>query len=160
MARGGARVGAGRKKGDKKPKASKPVKIGTLPVGRPSTYDPSYCQQVVEVMAQGYSLTAFAGKIGCSRSTINLWIDAHHDFMEAVKRGKARRLYQWETSALRVAEKGGGPGTSTIIMFGLKNMGDGEWAEKTETKLVGADGGPVQIQRIERVIVDPADTNA
>jgi len=39
------------------------------------------------------------------------------------------------------------------IIFDLKN--NHGWKDKTETELTGADGGPVAIQQIERVIVDP-----
>lgn len=106
-------------------------------LGRPSKYDPSYCEEVIAYMAQGYSLAAFAGKIGVARSRINDWMEAHEDFREAVSQAKGQRLVYWEQSALRVAQKGGGPGTATIIMFGLKNMGGEDWAapDRTEAKV-------------------------
>jgi len=39
------------------------------------------------------------------------------------------------------------------LIFDLKN--NHGWKDKTEQELTGPDGGPVQIQRIERVVVDP-----
>lgn len=107
--------------------------------GRPSLYDPKYCDMVIDDMSKGYSLTAFAGLIGVARSTINEWIDTHSDFSEAVTRAKAVRLRDWETVAIEMRTKGGGPGGATITIFGLKNMGAGEWdsAEKSEVNLSG-----------------------
>ena len=61
----------------------------TPKMGRPSLYDPKFCDMVVEDMGQGYSLTAFAGLIGVNRSTITEWMNAHPDFSAAVTRGKA-----------------------------------------------------------------------
>ena len=43
------------------------------------------------------------------------------------------------------------PGCTGVI-FDLKN--NHGWKDKTETELTGADGGPVQVQKIERVIVE------
>ena len=51
-----------------------------------------------------------------------------------------------------------GQGNATSIIFGLKNRAPEEWKDKTEQALTGADGGPVQVQRIERVVVDPNDS--
>ena len=110
------------------------LKIGGRKAGRPTKYDPIYCDMVEEEMAGGLSLTAFAGIIGVARSTINEWMAANPDFSEAVNRAKAKRLLQWERKALKVADNGGTGGQSTIIIFGLKNMGGDEWTEKSETK--------------------------
>lgn len=91
-------------------------------------------------MGKGFSLTAFAGQIGVARSSINEWIDNFPEFSEAVSRAKAKRLLHWEQAAHRVAEKGGGPGTATIIVFGLKNMGGDEWRDKQEVEHSGGIG--------------------
>jgi hypothetical protein len=91
-------------------------------------------------MREGYSLTAFAGLIGVARSTINEWMAASPQFSEAVSRAKARRLAFWEKTAIDVAAKGlGGPGAATVIVFGLKNMGDDEWSapDKSEVEVKG-----------------------
>lgn len=101
---------------------------GKRPVGRPTKYEPRFCDEVMADMAEGYSLTAFAGKIGVSRGTLNEWAEAHPEFSEAVSRAKAARLRKWEALGLGVAANGsGGPGAATVIVFGLKNMGDDEW---------------------------------
>lgn len=123
------------------------------PVGRPSSYDPKFCDMVVEDMGQGYSLTAFAGLIGVNRSTITEWMNAHPAFSAAVTRGKAARLRNWEQVALSMRMNGGGPGGATITVFGLKNMGGDEWSDTQRHEVTGKDGAPLKSDMT--VKVDP-----
>lgn len=111
------------------------------PVGRPTKYEPRFCGELIADMEAGFSVTAFAGKIGVSRSTLNEWAAEHPEFSEALNAGKAARLRFWEQTAINVAAKGtGGPGAATVITFGLKNMGGDEWADKREIEHTGALG--------------------
>lgn len=121
-----------------------------LPVGRPSLYRPEYCQAVIEDMQEGYSLSAFAGLIGVCKATLNLWMGQFPEFLDAVSKGKAARLRKWESSGLRVAEKGGAPGTATMIVFGLKNMGGDEWSDKQhiESTISNPDGTPIALPTV------------
>ncbi len=113
-------------------------------VGRPTKYDPSYCDSLIEAMAEGYSVTAWAGDIGVSRSRVNAWAEVHEDFREALNVGKAKRLKFWEKTAIAVAAKGtGGPGAASVITFGLKNMGGDEWSDTTKTEVTGKNGTPL-----------------
>lgn len=110
-------------------------------VGRPTKYDPKFCDAVEAFMAEGFSLTAFAGDLGVSRATIDNWMKEFPEFLEAVSRSKAKRLAFWERTAINVASKGtGGPGAATVIVFGLKNMGGDEWKDKQEVEHTGTMG--------------------
>jgi hypothetical protein len=100
--------------------------------GRPTLYRPEYCKLVLEDMAKGFSLTAFAGLVGVDRKTISDWMDVHPEFYLACTRGKALQLRKWEVDAHRVAKDGGGGGAATMVIFGLKNMGGDEWREKQD----------------------------
>lgn len=104
-----------------------------MPAGRPTKYDPDYCDRVIEDMALGYSLTAFAGSIRVARSTINVWMDAHPDFSEAVKIGTAARTRKLEGDLL-AAESGP---TVTSRIFALKNAAPDEWRDKHEHNVNG-----------------------
>ena len=101
-------------------------------VGRPTKYEPRFCDMVVEDMGKGYSLTAFAGLIGVNKDTLNEWMSVHPEFSDAVTRGKALRLRDWETVAIELRKHGGGPGGATMTIFGLKNMGGSEWTDTTK----------------------------
>ena len=97
-------------------------------LGRPTKYKPEYCQQVIDFMSKGYSLTAFAGNILVAFSTIQEWEKAHEAFSAAIKIGKAARTGILEKELL---EKENGPQVTARI-FALKNAAPDEWREKVE----------------------------
>lgn len=117
------------------------------PIGRPTLYDPAYCEQIVEHMKGGASILSFAASIGVARATVTLWADEHPEFLAAVTRAKAACAAWWEEQARKVAANGGGNGQSTMIVFGLKNMGRDEWSDTT--RITGGDPAagdkPVQV---------------
>lgn len=118
------------------------------PVGRPSKYDPAYCDAIVEHMRDGASILSFAAEIGVGRSTIQEWEKEHPAFSVAVTRAKAACAAWWEKQGRKLAQDGGGNGQSTMVIFGLKNMGRDEWSESI--KHVGGDPAsgdkPIQAQ--------------
>lgn len=122
-------------------------------VGRPTKYDPAYCDQIVEFMGRGYSMTAFAGEIGVARSTINEWMGHHPDFSEAVKVGQAKRTRALETTLLAGET---GPKVTAHI-FALKNACPEEWKDKIAHVGGGDEDDPIRtVSRIELVGV-PSD---
>lgn len=126
-------------------------------IGRPTDYDPAYCDVAQTFLADGYSLAALAGHIGVARSTVYKWVDEHPDFSDAVKAGQAKAVLWWETANRNLAMTG--EGNATSIIFGLKNRAADEWRDVKATEITGRDGGAIEttMQRIERVIVDPAN---
>jgi hypothetical protein len=64
--------------------------------GRPSTYDPSYCEQVVELGKAGKSKAQMAAHFDVARSTIDTWAAAHPEFSEALTRADAHCQAWWE----------------------------------------------------------------
>jgi transposase len=119
--------------------------------GRPTKYDPAFCERVINLMSEGLSLGACAGEIGVSRSTAELWEKEHPEFSGAVKVGRAKAQLYWERALQRVAQRGGGPGTATAVIFGLKNRSPDDWREKTETAITGQ----IAVTKVEWAIVDP-----
>lgn len=105
-----------------------------MPAGRPSTYDPSYCQKVIDHMATGASVASFAAEIEVARSTINEWMDRHSQFSEAVSIAKAKCAAWWEAAGRKIVTDGGSAPQATMITLGLKNMAAEDWREKTEVK--------------------------
>lgn len=68
-----------------------------MPAGRPSLYKPEYCDKVLELGAQGYSVVEMAAAIGVSRSTIEEhWPAAHEEFSEAFARAREVSQAWWE----------------------------------------------------------------
>ena len=102
--------------------------------GRPTKYDPAYCEGVVEHLAEGASLTSFAAEIGVARSTINEWMAQHPEFSEACARAKAKCAAWWEKANRHLAVTG--EGSQGAIALGLKNMAADDWKER---QLIGSD---------------------
>lgn len=123
--------------------------------GRPTDYDPAYCETAITFLADGYSLAALAGSIGVSRSTIYNWVDVYPDFMDAVKIGQAKAVLWWENRNRALAQ--GEDGNATAIVFGLKNRAADEWRDVKATEISGPDGGPISVkpQPAEWTIIDP-----
>ena len=130
--------------------------------GRPSKFKQTYCDMLIEHLAEGASISSFAAEIGVARSTINQWAEDHPEFSEALKVGKAKCAAWWETQLRKIAVAGGGPGSATAVIFGLKNMAADDWRDKQEHEHTSPDGSmtprPTTIQII--AADDDCDTSA
>ena len=123
-----------------------------MPGGRPTSYDPAFCDVAVEFLGRGYSTTALAGEIGVARTTIYNWADEHPEFLNALKSGQAAGARWWEDRLADVGRDGGAPGQATAIIFALKNRAALDWREKTEVDHTSSDGTMTpQPTRIELV---------
>lgn len=114
-----------------------------MPAGRPSKYQAAYCDEVISCLAEGHSVTAFAGRIGVARSTVFKWAEEIPEFSDALKVGQAKATEFWEGILKDVAKNGGGNATAAI--FGLKNRAGDDWRDKVEQEHSG--GLTVQIVR-------------
>lgn len=112
-------------------------------------YHEEYTCLVVDTMARGLSLTAFAGEIGMSRKEVEAWIVDYPSFASAVERGHAKRVLFFEERLLASA------GTQANAPLSiLKQVFLQDWAgtstdvsgEGTEQDL-GA-GAPISVQRV------------
>ena len=101
-----------------------------MPAGRPSTYSPAYCNEVIECLAEGHSITAFAGRIGVARTTVFNWMHEHPEFMNSVKIGQAKATSFWESILVNIARTS--TGNATAAIFGLKNRAADDWRDRIE----------------------------
>lgn len=68
-----------------------------MPAGRPSKYDPAYCETVIELGKAGCSVIEMACRIGVARSTLEgAWPEAHPEFSEALTRAREESQAWWE----------------------------------------------------------------
>lgn len=101
-----------------------------MPAGRPSTYTKAIGEEVINLMAEGLSLTAAMAELGYHRQTAYDWIDTHPEFSDAVKLGQSKRQLFLERRLLKADQ--GAVVTSSI--FALKNTGTGDWRDKQEVE--------------------------
>jgi len=127
-----------------------------MPAGRPSLYDPMYCDMVVDHMQDGASITSFAAEIDVCRDTITEWCKVHEEFSLAVKRAKAKCAAWWEARGRDGAQNGAAPGANTLIIFGLKNMAGDDWRDKQEVDHRSTDGSMTPPKEPRYILVDSA----
>lgn len=56
--------------------------------GRPTSYKPEYCEQVVELGKEGKSLAQMAAHFDVARQTIDNWAADNPEFLEALNRAR------------------------------------------------------------------------
>ena len=75
---------------------SAPIAKPKKPVGRPSDYDPTYCERVIGYGRKGYSRAEIASALDCARHTMARWESEWPDFHAAMVRAKDEELAWFE----------------------------------------------------------------
>ncbi len=152
--------------------------------GRPSKFRPEFVAQAEKLCQLGATDQEIADFFEVDVRTIYRWKADNDAFCQALKAGKAvaderveRSLFQkavgYEQDEVKIFMPAGAEAPvyapfrakiapdTTAAIFWLKNRRPDEWRDKVQTELTGANGGPVQtVNRIERVIVRPADSDS
>lgn len=101
--------------------------------GRPTKYRPKYCTMLIEHMAEGGSFEGFAAVVKTHSDTLYDWLDAQPDFLEAKKTGFIASRKFWEDTMADQA-RGKINGSSTALIFALKNRFPKDYRDRTEVK--------------------------
>ena len=96
-----------------------------LPQGRPPKYLPELCQQIVELMSEGLSITAASAELGFTRESAYQWASTIPYFKAALELGRGKRLAFLERGLLAAKDSP----TVTSRIFALKNADGYEWRE-------------------------------
>lgn len=115
-----------------------------MPAGRPTDYRPAMGEEILAMMAQGFSLQAAAAELGIHRQRVYEWMERHPEFADIVKVAQGKRVLKLERDLLNASD---GP-TVTSRIFALKNASPEEWREKVVQEHVGKDGGPIQTDSV------------
>ena len=133
-----------------------------MAIGRPSLYDPAYCELVIEYGARGKSLAWMAAELNVAKDTLYEWQKQHPAFSDAMARARTKSQAWWEDFGQDNTLLGQGAGTFNAAAWGksISARFSDDWRENKGVELTGANGGPVQIAKVERAIIDPkrADT--
>jgi transposase-like protein len=113
------------------------------PKGPPTKYKPAYCDEVIEFLAKGHSVAAFAGHISVNRDTVYEWAEQHPEFKAAKDIGINAATKWWEDRLIDSALNGKAGGNVTAIIFGLKNRAHKDWSDRIVSEHVGKGGGPI-----------------
>jgi hypothetical protein len=157
---------------------AKPSKALAIPVpgpGRKSLYDPSYPDQARKLCLLGATDAELADFFGVTETTINNWKAEHPAFFESIRAGKVKADAEVADSLYRRATgehvevqklvKGSDgsfeaikvmqyiPGDPQAAFKWLLNRRRQDWTDSKDVKL----SGKVSVERVERVLVDPAN---
>jgi transposase len=126
------------------------------PVGRPSTYDPAFCEQVVELGRIGKSVEQIASRLNVSLRVLYDWRDKHEEFMHAMELAKQHELDWWETMAQThmVENKESDKLNASIWSRSMAARFPKKYRESTKTEITGADGAPL-LSGIQVTFVKP-----
>jgi len=128
------------------------------PVGRPSLYDPAYCEKVVELGRIGKSVEQIAAILNVSLRTMYSWRDAHEDFLHALDDAKTYEQAWWEeqAAAYMVENKESDRLNASLWSRSMAARFPKKYRESTKTEITGADGAPL-LSGINVTFVKPAD---
>lgn len=103
--------------------------------GRPTKYDPKYCEMLIEHMGQGMSFESFAGLIGVTRKLLYDWEKAHPSFLHAKRLGTDKSLCWWESQGQRGlwSTKDGPNLNTTNFIWQMKNRFG--WKDKSDAEI-------------------------
>lgn len=119
--------------------------------GRPTKYDPSFCEQVIAIGEDGGSLAEMAVAIDVSRDTFHRWRDLHPEFSDAVKVAIHKSQAWWEREG-RLATFGGHDGfNATAWIFNMKNRFKEDWRDKQDIEHVGSVGVTMSDADLEKI---------
>jgi len=119
--------------------------------GRPTKYEPRFCDMLIEHMAKGYSFESFASISDTCKDTLYEWVKTHPEFSDARKKALDKNRYWWESQAIEnilnkeetTKDKDGNFNTvktsinAPIWIFNMKNRFKDEWRDRQETELSG-----------------------
>lgn len=127
-----------------------------MPAGRPSTYDPAYCERVIELGKQGKSPTQIAVALGVPRTTMLSWGDQHEEFSTALTRAKEHEQDWWENAGQEAlfADKFNSAVWSKSMSARFRH----DYTDKLVH--AGDADNPVAISEVRYTIVDPAKSGS
>ena len=115
--------------------------------GRPSKYDPKFCEQIVELGKLGKSRWQIASELGFTPSNLNNWEAAHDDFRGALAIARLDALAYWEQLAeTHMVESPGGPRINTGLWSrSMAARFPEQYRENSKVEVTGKDGGAIEV---------------
>lgn len=74
--------------------------------GRPTDYQPEFCELVMQMGREGYSKAEMAAGLWTSRVTLDAWAKLHPDFLYALNMAQEFSLSWWEKTGRENIDKG------------------------------------------------------
>lgn len=135
--------------------------------GQGCKYTRKAADAICKRLGEGESLASIARTKGMpARTTILNWVSNDVDgFADKYARARDAGLDVVADDVLRIADDVSGDSQRDRLRVDarkwyLSKIAPKRYGDKVTTELTGPNGGAVQVERVERVIVDPADTDS
>jgi hypothetical protein len=124
------------------PKGSEGAPAPKRPVGRPSSYRPEYCDQVLVWGKEGKSITGMAARLDVDKSTLLKWREVHPEFSTALARALVYAQDWWEEAGQAGVKSRDFNATlyNKIVASRFRD----DYAERKE--VTGANGGAIKVE--------------
>lgn len=129
-----------------------------MPAGRPTSYDPEYCERVVEFGRDGKSLTWIATELGVVKQTIHNWMKEFPEFLDAMTRAKELSQRWWEDKGQDGLERQGF--NSSVWSRSMAARFPDDWREIKGSEVSGPNGGAIPFSEVKRIVVDPRNPDS
>ena len=115
------------------------------PVGRPTTYDPEYCERVVELGKLGKSIEQICYDLNTPVRTLYEWRDRYPEFSQALTDAKDYEQAWWENQAhaYMVETKEGPKLNASLWSRSMAARFPKKYREQVKQEITGADGMPL-----------------
>lgn len=101
----------------------------------------------------GLTDAQIAHNMGCSRSTLNVWRNAHADISDALKKGRAVVDYEVENDLVNACHAG----NVTAMIFYLKNRRADRWKDRPEDRTKNDNSLMQELVTLNRSSAPPLD---
>lgn len=101
-----------------------------------------------------------AYECGVSKQTLLNWTKEHPAFLDAFTRAETASQVWWERKGRSGMEKSSSEFQASVWSRSMAARFPDDWREVKGTELTGKDGGAIEtVGKVERVIIDPSDTD-
>ena len=126
-----------------------PSKNGKF-LGRPSKYDPAYCDQVVALGKEGLSRWQICSRLDIGLHNMKAWEGAHEDFRASLEEARLHALAYWEDLAHdHIREAPGGIKLNTGLWSrSMAARFPEQYRENSKVEVTGKNDGPIEVDMI------------
>jgi hypothetical protein len=115
------------------------------PVGRPSLYDPAYCEKVIELGKLGKSVEQICYDLNTPVRTLYEWRDRYPEFSQALEDAKGFEQAWWENQAhsYMVESKDGAKLNPSLWSRSMAARFPKKYRESIKQEITGSEGAPL-----------------
>jgi len=104
-------------------------------VGRPTLYDPSYCDRVLAMGKQGMSLVEMASELNVSRANLYDWAEQNPEFSACLIRAREESQAWWERTGRLGVFKGDNEIDSNLWFRNVTKRFRQDWGEQRQIEV-------------------------